>query len=78
MNSSSEYLDFRRGESASGKTAVVSIYSVMHGDKLGEIRWMGRWRQYALYPGTGTIWNPGCLEAVNAVIGGLMAERRNT
>lgn len=72
------YLRFhRQGSSPSGKTSILSIFSVMHGDKLGEIRWMGRWRQYAFYPEPDTIWNPACLKDVTDQINELMTERWN-
>ena len=71
----SEYLRFERRASASGLTVIADIWSARHGDKLGEIRWMGRWRQYAFYPATGTIWNPACMVAVSEQIRLLMAER---
>jgi hypothetical protein len=32
--------------------------------KLGQIRWYGRWRQYAFFPCSGTAWNKGCLAEV--------------
>ncbi len=71
----SEYLELVHDTSPSGKTAVVGVFSARHGDKLGEIRWFGRWRQYAFYPAPDTIWNPACLAEVTACIAGLTQER---
>lgn len=59
------YLDIvDMGDSPSGKTKVWFIYSHLHGDVLGEVRWMGRWRQYSLFVRPDTIWNDACLREV--------------
>lgn len=70
------YLRFNEYDSASGKTKIVNVYSARSGDKLGEIRWFGRWRQYAFFPGEGTIWNPECMKEICEKISTLMKERR--
>ena len=44
------------------KTHRWSIYSKSTREKLAEIKWFGRWRQYCLYSGQDTIFNEGCLE----------------
>lgn len=72
------YLRFSSHPSASGRTTVTEVHSVLRGDMLGEIRWMGRWRQYAFYPGDGTIWNPDCLAEVSAQIRALMEARKGS
>lgn len=74
----SNYLSFTYEPSASGKTLVTSVYSARSGDKLGEIKWFGRWRQYAFYPAEGTIWNPDCLADINTVIYKLMESRQRS
>lgn len=58
------------------KTAIVKIHSRSSFDLLGEIRWFGRWRRYAFFPAPDTIWDPGCLDTINAYIEALMADRR--
>jgi hypothetical protein len=73
-----EHLRFKSTPSESGKTAIVDIYSVASGDKLGQIRWFGRWRQYCFYPENLTIWNTGCMESVVGYIDLLMHGRRVT
>lgn len=70
------YLTFNAYDSKSGKTKIVNVYSAQHGDKLGEIRWFGRWRQYAFFPAEGTIWNPQCLDEITEKIRALMKEAR--
>ncbi len=71
----SEYLDFVETRDT-GKTKVYTVNSCHYGDRLATIKWYGRWRQYALYPEPGTLWNSGCLEDVTAFLKSLMAERR--
>lgn len=58
------------------KTRIVGVYSKRHGDLLGFLRWYGAWRQYCFFPERTTIWNPECLNTINAKIAELMAERR--
>lgn len=74
----SSYLEFKEMPSSSGKTKVVHIFSRMDGSYLGEIRWFGKWRQYAFFPGSGTVWNPECLLSVNSKIQDLVLQRRNS
>lgn len=71
-----DYLTFVDVTPEGRKTAIVDVRSTRSGINLGQIRWFGRWRQYAFYPDDETIWNPDCLEAVNARIRKLMAARR--
>ena len=71
----SSYLAFRELQDT-GKTKVYGVASVRHGDRLGLIRWFGRWRQYTLEPAAGTIWNKDCLKEVADFLDQLMAERK--
>ena len=53
------YLRFvKTGESESGLTERWGVFSESSGDRLGTIRWFGRWRQYAFYPEPETLYNP--------------------
>ncbi len=70
------YLDFLEGASATGKTKIVTVLSKNHGDTLGQIRWFGRWRQYAFFPANDTVFNPGCMQDICDEIERLMGERR--
>lgn len=63
-----DYLKFIDGPSESRKTVVSLVVSKSQGIVLGQIRWFGRWRQYCFYPNSDTIWNKGCLDAINAKI----------
>lgn len=63
----SEYLRFRAaGASASYKTEVWEVETAASGTVLGEIRWFGRWRQYAFFPSAETVYNPDCLDSISA------------
>jgi hypothetical protein len=44
--------------------------------KLGEIRWFGRWRQYAFYPEPDTVFEKQCMKDITAFLERLMAERK--
>jgi len=55
-----EYLELRE-IGLKPATKVYGIFSVRHGDKLGEIKWYGPWRQFAFFPTLETIWNEQCL-----------------
>jgi len=46
------------------KTKVWGCFS-RHGDKLGEVRWFARWRQYCYFPEVDTIYSSGCLADIN-------------
>jgi hypothetical protein len=71
-----KYMDFvLSGMSASGKTAVFFVYS-KHGDLLGQVRWMGRWRQYSLYLDD-KVFSKGCLKDIEDFIAELMEARKS-
>lgn len=72
----SEYLSFTRLEVHGRKTPILCVYSKSSGDKLGEIAWFGRWRQFCFRPALGALFNKGCLNDINSAIDALMAERR--
>ena len=63
----SEYLDFhvesRRNDRKTDRTLVLAK---SNGELLGTIHWFGRWRQYVFHPTAGTVFNPGCLDAISA------------
>ena len=71
------YLRFDLIPTPERKTKVVLVHSIRQGyEPLGVIRWFGRWRQYVFEPEPGAVFNPDCMDAINAVIRSLMAERR--
>jgi len=66
----SKYLEFKELESKP-KTKVIEVISKIHGDRLGIIKWFGRWRQYAFFPWKETIFNVECLNDIQSYIRGL-------
>ena len=70
------YLAFTEAPSVSGKTLVVTVYSLKRSIVLGSIQWYGPWRQYAFVPGPGTIWNVDCMNEVQERIRALMLKRK--
>jgi hypothetical protein len=49
----------------SGKTRIWSVIATRNDALLGEIRYYGRWRQYAFFPEPNTIFNPDCMDEVS-------------
>lgn len=73
-----QYLRFSESATESGKTKKIYVISASSNVVLGEIKWFGRWRQYAFFPSEETIWNPECLDTVNEKIRTLMQERKTS
>jgi hypothetical protein len=72
-----KYLTFLQRPRREGrKTDEVAVFG-RRDTYLGEIKWFGRWRQYAFFPEAGTVWNTDCLAEVSAQILKLMAARRD-
>lgn len=63
----SKYLEFSVIEEGP-KTKVIGIWSKKDGDRLGIIKWFGRWRQYAFFPENGTVFNVECLDVIRSHI----------
>lgn len=71
----SEYLEFiETGDT--GKTKIFMVRSKHGGGDLALVKWYGPWRQYVMFPMTGTAWNPDCLADIITFIRGLMADRK--
>jgi len=68
----SKYLEFKELE-PKPKTRVIGVMSKTHPEfyRLGIIKWYPRWRQYAFFPETGTIFNTECLNDIQSYIKGL-------
>lgn len=43
---------------------------------LGEIKWYGRWRQYAFFPVMGSVFNPDCMRRICEFISEEMEARK--
>ena len=52
------------------KTSVWACLNKRSGDKLGEVKWYGRWRQYCFHPTLelATVFNVGCMEDICSFI----------
>jgi len=50
------------------KTKVIEVTSKLHADRLGIIKWYGPWRQYAFFPGNGTVFNVEYLNDIQSYI----------
>lgn len=66
----SKYLEFNTLEQKP-RTKVIEIISKRGKERLGIIKWFGRWRQYAFFPVAGTIFNVECLNDIISFMGGL-------
>lgn len=53
-------------QTPSGKTQIWRVRTKGGGMLLGEVRWFGRWRCYAFYPSSGTIYERTCLRDLAA------------
>jgi len=60
-----------------GKTLKYNIYTKdIPQIKLGEVRWFGRWRQYAFFPESNTVFEKQCMKDITNFLETLMAERK--
>jgi hypothetical protein len=72
-----EYIGFRELHKPSTKTHVFEVVSLSSGVVLGLIKWYAPWRTYCFFPEPMTVWNDGCLEAVQEKIRTEMRKRQN-
>ena len=63
----SRYLEFRLLE-RKPKTQVIEVISKRHGNRLGIIKWFGRWRRYALFPEPAIVFDAECLNDIVSYI----------
>ena len=64
-----KYIEFSRPRpSATGKTQIWRVLADAHVDwegySIGEIKWHGAWRRYALFPGRDTLFEQDCLRKI--------------
>lgn len=61
-----------------GKTKKYFIFTkdTLVSTKLGEIKWFGRWKQYAFFPEPNTIFEKQCLKDITVFLETLMLERK--
>lgn len=76
--STSTFLEFNDPMlSDSGKTWVIGVKSAGNPSQfLGTIKWFGAWRRYVFHPESNTLFDAGCLSAIQTKINELMAERK--
>jgi len=73
---SSKWMYFSLYENT-GKTLKYNVYTKDETPiKLGEIRWFGRWRQYAFYPEPQTVFEKQCMQDITNFLLNLMQERK--
>ena len=63
MKTDYEYIKFIEVNSQ-GKTSKWDCHNVHHGEKLGEIKWHGAWRQYCYFPTVQAVYSKGCLNDI--------------
>lgn len=73
---SSKWIIFSLYENT-GKTLKYNIYTKDTPPiKLGEIRWFGRWRQYAFFPEPNTVYEKQCMQDITNFLKKLMLDRK--
>ena len=53
------------GSSESGKTSVWTVITNEGYTPLGQIKWFARWRKYAFFPHTNTVFEEDCLRDIS-------------
>ena len=56
------------------KLPTFDIINNRAGDVLGEIKWYGAWRQWAVFAEGSTVWSDSCLDDLKTAIGRIKAE----
>lgn len=66
--------------SPTGKTMIFKVASIddhgIEGDKIGEVKWFGPWRQYAFFPDHNTVYEKTCLSEIAQFCRELMDQRK--
>lgn len=58
------------------KTHIWAVVTADARVRLGEIKWLCRWRQYSFFPEPGTVYSAGCLRDIAEFIEDAMKARR--
>ncbi len=59
------------------KTNVYHVLATYSGEvRLGEIKWFGKWRRYAFFPASDTVYEPTCMRDISQFLDDLANERR--
>jgi hypothetical protein len=70
-----KWIDFHLYEDT-GKTKKYDILTKDETFKLGEIKWFSRWRKYAFFPQSNTVFEKDCMLDIIEFIDLLMFERK--
>lgn len=78
FDTSSKWINFSLYENT-GKTSKYHVLTKDHHPiKLGEVKWFGRWRQYAFFPEPETVFEKQCMEDITNFLEILRLERKAT
>jgi hypothetical protein len=61
--------------SEGGETQTWTIFD-RHGSPLGQVKWFGRWRQYAFQPVTHSTFNGACLADITLFLADVNRDHR--
>lgn len=59
------------------KTRVWDVINIKSGDRIGQIRFYGPWRQYSFFPAPSTVFSTGCLGEITEFISAHKNDRRS-
>lgn len=66
LASEAKWIDFHEcvPRTKDAKTKTWAVVAREGGACLGAVKWFGRWRQYAFFPGPVTVYEPTCLRDI--------------
>jgi hypothetical protein len=50
------------------KTLIWDVVGKSEGDRIGVVKWLGRWRQYCFFPDHDTVFNSICLRDIQVFL----------
>jgi len=72
----SKWIRFELAEHQNPKTSIWNVVAKDGEFILGQIRWFGRWRGYAFFPQSNTLYENTCLSDIAGFIESAMRERK--
>ena len=76
--SDSKWIEFENRMVEYGrKTSIWFVRAKEYGDKLGEVKWFGRWRKYCFFSEPHSVFEQDCLRDIADFIGAKTKEHRN-
>ena len=70
-----KYLTFAYADEQKPKTKVINVTSRLQGCRLGVIKWLPIWRQYAFFPEPDTAFDGQCLRSIELYIATIAKEK---